>query len=260
MKYISFSILIIIFFTSCKKENTVSEIAETPGQATLTFDSKVGNNNFSLNTSFIIGNRTYKLNKLRYWVSNVTFINTKGIEYKVPDSYFLIEETTAISIQDGDYTYPAKKREEIMIQNIPVGDYKTIKFSIGVDAVHNNNLSLQAGELSQLNGMTNISWMWHTSYIFSSIGGTVKEGNTTKNINVETGLNTNYKTVSLSFPTEIHIGSAKPQAVVFTMDVSKLFNSLNLIAMPNIGASQASAMSQLSTNYTKAFSIASVKE
>lgn len=259
MKRILFSAFsaTVLLFTSCKKDDV---IVEALGQTTLSFDAKVGTTDFALNQNFTIGTRTYKFDKLRYWISNVSLVDSKGTEYKVPNSYYLVEETSAVPVQDGAYTYPANKREDVAIKDIPVGDYKTVKFSIGVDAAHNDNLSLQAGELSQLNGMTNVSWMWHTSYIFSSIGGTVTEGATTKTIKAETGLNTNYKSVSLDLPSAIHVSSAKAKGVVFTVDVSKLFSSLDLITTPTIGASQATAMSQLATNYTTAISVASVKE
>lgn len=257
MKQISLFVLsAVLFFTSCQKQ---TELIEAPGEAVLNFDAKVGDADFALNTNFPIGSNTYKFNKLRYWVSNVSLVDSKGIEYKVPGSYYLVEETSAVSLQDGDFTYPAKKREQVTLQNIPVGDYKTVKFSIGVDAKYNDNLSLQAGELSQMSGMTNISWMWYTSYIFSAVGGTVTNGTTTKNIVAETGLNANYKSVSLDLPTSIHVGSSQLKEVLFKLDVSKLFNNLDLVATPTIGASQAAAMTQLANNYTTAISVVSVK-
>ncbi len=146
----------ITLFSACTKNSDAPELA---GQTTITVDAKVGNSDFALNTDFTIEGKTYKFNKLRYWISNVSVVTSNGTEYKVPNSYFLMEETAAVPVQDGDYTYPANKRESITVNNIPAGDYKTIKFSIGVDAKYNDNLSLQAGELSQLSGMTSISWM-----------------------------------------------------------------------------------------------------
>lgn len=247
----------IILFTSCTK--TSSEIIDAPGQATVKFDARVGSSDFALNTDFTISNRTYNFNKLRYWVSNVSLVDTKGNEYKVPNSYFLLEETSAVTVQDGAYTYPAKKREDVTIQNIPVGEYKTIKFSIGVDSVYNKNLSLQAGELSQLSGMTNVSWMWHTSYIFTAIGGTVKEGTTTKNIQAETGLNANFKSLSLELPATVRIGSTSPATIGLSVDVVKILNGIDLITTQIVGASQAAVMAQLAGNYTQAITVTSVQ-
>ncbi|MDA3616585.1 MbnP family protein [Polluticaenibacter yanchengensis] len=241
-------------FTACKKD---TEIIDGPGQATIKFDSKVGTSEFELNKEYIIGRNTYSFNKLRYWVSNVILVNANGSEYAVPNSYYLIEETIAVPVQDGAYTYPATKRDDVTISNIPVGEYKALKFSIGVESKYNDNLSLQVGELSQLNGMTNVSWMWHTSYIFSAIGGTINAGLPSKTIKAETGLNTNYKSVTLNLPATVKVGSQTSAKIDLTLDVVKVLDGIDLIATPTIGASQATVMSKLAENYTKSFAVVS---
>lgn len=249
--------LAALLFTSCKKEEIISE---HDGEATLSFDAKAGTADFALNQNTTINSRTYNFKNLRYWVSNVTFVKADGSEYSVPDSYFLLEETNAVTVQDGSYTYPAKKREDISIKNIPVAAYKQVKFSIGVDAAHNDNLSLQAGELSQLSGMTNVSWMWHTSYIFTTLQGTVTEGATTKTFKAETGLNANYKTLTLNLPQQVKISSSKSTKISINVDVAKILDGIDLVANPAIGASQATLMAALADNYaTKAITVSSVQ-
>ncbi len=257
MKHILYSVaLLSLVFTSCTKEENTAEMA---GQATVSFDAKVGSSDFALNQNFTIGNRIYNFKQFRYWVSNVSLVDDKGAEYKIPNSYFLLEETGEVKTQEGAYTYPSNKREDVIISNIPVGNYKTVKFAIGVDAKYNDNLSLQAGELSQLSGMTNISWMWHTSYIFSSITGSVTEGSTTKNIKAETGLNSNFKTVTIDLPSAVRISSAQNRKVVLAVDLSKVLNGIDLITTPTVGAAQATVMSQLATNYTQSISVVSAQ-
>lgn len=152
-----------------------------------------------------------------------------------------------------------KKRESIALPNIPAGEYTGIKFSIGVAPKYNDNLSLQAGELSQLSGMTNISWMWHTSYIFTSLQGTVTEGATSKDFVAETGLNSNYKSVNISLTNKLNVAAASTSTLTLKMDVSKLFSGLDLISTPVIGASQAAAMTQLANNYTSAITATTSK-
>jgi hypothetical protein len=243
---ISLAAITALLFTSCKKETIISE---HDGEATLSFDAKTASSDFALNQNVTIGTRTYNFKNLRYWVSNLSFVKADGSEYSVPDSYFLIEETGAVTVQDGSYTYPAKKREQVTLKNIPVADYKQVKFSIGVDAAHNDNLSLQAGELSQLSGMTNVSWMWHTSYIFTTLQGTVTEGATTKTFIAETGLNANYKTIALNLPQNVKISSAKATNIAINVDVTKILEGIDLIATPTIGAAQPTIMATLADNY-----------
>lgn len=257
-KLLSIILVATVLFTSCDKNNDLT-ITETEGKTSVTFDAVFGTQDFALNKDFAVGTKTYNFNKFRYWVSNVTLVNSKGEEYKVPNSYYLIEETAALPVQDGAFTYPAKKRETVELTGIPAGDYQTIKFNIGVESKYNDNLSLQIGELSQLNGMTNISWMWMTSYIFSSIGGKVTEGTTSKNILVETGLNANHKSVSLSLPTAVSIGANKTSKIVLTTDVSKAIDGVDIYTTPIVGASQSTTMASVATNYaTKVFTVKSV--
>lgn len=256
-KIFGLAVITVMAFSSCKKETIVTE---HEGDATISFDAKVGASDFALNQNIAIGARTYNFKNLRYWISNVSFIKADGTEVVIPDSYFLVEETGAVAVQEGDYSYAAKKREDVTIKNIPLSDYKQVKFSIGVDAAHNDNLSLQSGELSQLNGMTNITWMWHTSYIFSSLQGSVTEGATTKTFKAETGLNTNYRTVTLNLPQHVKISSAKTTKVSLSVDVAKIIDGIDLITTSIIGADQPTAMTTIADNYaTKAITVTAVQ-
>lgn len=244
------------FFSSCSNDDDSSQIVTpaTTGQTDLTFDTRVGNSDFALSQDFTIGTQTYNFSKLRYWVSNIFLIDANGKEYAVPNSYYLMEEVPDLDLSaeiNTGVVYPARKRETITLKDIPSAEYKTVRFSIGVDSKYNDNLSLQAGELTIANGMSNIAWMWHSSYIFSSVAGTVKQGTESKSFTAETGLNANYKTVSIDLPSPINLASAK--GVVLNVDVTKIFDGIDVLNNPSIGAMNATLMSSLATNYaTKA--------
>ena len=258
-KLLSIIGLSALLCSACSKDDDQIINLETEGKATITFDAAFGSQDFAINKDFTSGTKTLNFSKFRYWVSNVALVNSNGEEYKVPSSYFLLEETGALAIQDGAFTYPATKRESIELKNIPAGDYKSIKFSIGVDSKFNDNLSLQTGELSQLNGMTNISWMWMTSYIFTSVAGKVTESGLAKNFLVETGLNANYKSVALDFPAIVHISSAKESKIMLKADVEKSLDGIDVVTNTIVGASKPTVMSAVAVNYsTKVFSVTSV--
>jgi len=246
---------------SCDRNDEVSEIQPVVNLKTsVTFDARVGSADFALNKDFTIGARIYRFSKLRYWVSNITLVDSKGSEYVIPDSYYLMEEVGDLNLSGtiaDKLTYPARKRETIDLEDIPAGEYKGIRFSVGVDARHNDNLSLQSGELSIANGMSNIAWMWHTSYIFSSVAGTVKEGATSADFLAETGLNANYKTVSIDFAAPVNF--ARTKGLFVDLDLAKIVDGIDLIKTPKINAAQATIMSALATNYgSKALTFGSV--
>lgn len=253
------SSLVILSLTACKKEETIVVAA---GKTSLTFDAKVGSADFALNKNFAINADTFSFTQLRYWVSNIVLTKEDGAVYADPDSYYLLEETNAVAIQDGSYTYPAKKRETVELSNIPAGTYKSVTFSVGIDQAHNDNMSLQAGELSQLSGMTNISWMWHTSYIFSNLQGTYKFAGATgaTAIKVQTGLNTNYKTVTITLPAAIAVDGVNANSIGVNVDVAKIIDGLNLKTTPTVSASTATEMALVAGNYqSKVFSATATK-
>jgi hypothetical protein len=247
-------------FSACSDDDNLRLVKPVAtGELNITFDAKVGNTDFALNKDFSVGNQTLNFTKLRYWISNIVFVNTQGAEYVVPDSYFLMEEVGELDLSgtiNDKLIYPANKRETFTLKGIPAGEYKSVKFAIGVDSRHNDNLSLRAGELSIANGMSSIVWMWHSSYIFSSLAGSVRQGSETKTFKVETGLNANYKTMSIEFTKPVNSSTTK--GIVLNVDVTKILDGINLIKNPAINATTAPLMSAVATNQaTKAITFSS---
>jgi hypothetical protein len=253
-RFLTFALAAALFSSCSDDDDTQIVTPVTPGNLAITLDARVGNEDFALNKDFTVAAQTLNFNKLRYWVSNVVLVDTKGAEYVVPQSYYLMEEVGNLDLSgtiNDKMTYPATKRETITLKDIPAGEYKTIKFGIGVDSKYNDNLSLRAGELTIANGMSNIAWMWHSSYLFTSMGGTVKKGTDSKDFTAETGLNANYKTLSIDLPAPINSSTSK--GVVLILDLTKVFDGIDVMANPKINAMTAPLMSTVSTNYaTKA--------
>jgi len=253
-----------ILLSSCDKQEVIEQIVVAPSDAAFVIDTRVGSSDFTLNQDFNIGGITYSFEKLRYWISNVVLVNENGTEYAVPNAYFLMEEVGELNLNgtiSDNLKYPAKKREEILLSKVPVGNYKSIRFSVGVDQKHNDNLSIQSGELSIANGMSNISWMWHTSYIFSSIGGKASgAGSAPAKFLAETGLNQNYKTVSMSLSSPLKVEAGSSPKLTLHLDVAKVLEGVDVIGIPAIGASKPEAMAKISANFSeRAFSFVSVE-
>ncbi|OOV17592.1 MbnP family protein [Flavobacterium sp. LM4] len=258
--FINFALafIAIISLNSCSNDDAQAVAAY--GTVQINFDSKVATADFALNTPFTISGQSYQFDRLRYWISDVKLVSDKNETYGLSNSFFLIEETTEIKVQDGKYTYPARKREAVDLKAVPSGSYTKLIFSVGVDAAHNDNMSIQDGELSQLNGMTNISWMWHTSYIFSSLTGKNMTPETPVAIAVETGLNTNYRTVEITLPTALVISADKSSKINLNVDVEKIVNEIDLAATPKISAKTPELMTKVADNYKKTvFTVKSVE-
>ena len=95
----------------------------------------------------------YSITKLKYYIGNICLKNVDGKEF-ISKDYFLINE-------EEDET------KQILIENIPSGNYVSINFTIGVDSLH-NCMGAQSGALDPVNGMF---WAWNTGYIFLKVEG-----------------------------------------------------------------------------------------
>lgn len=242
----------IALLASCEKDEVSVPVTGKSGKFEVNFDNRVGTEDFQLQKNYVINGRNYKFENFRYWVSNIRLQKEDGSWYSVPNSYYLIEETDAVAIQEEQYNYAARKRENISLPNIPQGNYKAIEFGIGVDKEKNDNLSITAGELSIMNGMTNTAWMWHTSYIFSSLKG-LAENNTTKVLKLETGLNDNYRTVKLNLTSTITFEPGKNATISLEGDIITLLASFDNWEKPTVGAQQVKEMKVISDNFASNF-------
>jgi len=279
-KLLSIISLSAILFTSCSKDQDpiTPEVKQAAGTLSLNFDAVYGNQDFTLGKAFdydltnSTGNYklTYEFNNLRYWVSNVILVDKQGVEYKVPNSYYLVEETKDVLISSDmggiTYTYPANKRENIIIKDVPAGDYKAVKFSIGVDSRYNDNLTLHAGELQTLAAMANENWMWFTSYIFTSTSGkvtwvkTAPETSVTKNFKFDTGSNAMYKQKTIELASPITVAADYTSKINLTVDAKKIVDFESPMNDNIVGASKVALMTRLTDNYvSKAITLKSAE-
>lgn len=248
------ALITIVLLTSCDNDDNVAkeEVTVESNLLQIKFDNRVGTEDLELEKNYVINGKNYKFKNFRYWVSNIRLQREDDSWFSVSNSYYLIEETRAISIQEGQYNYAARKREDVNLNTIPQGRYKAIEFGIGVDPEKNDNLSITAGELSIMTGMTNIAWMWHTSYLFSSLNGMI-ENNTSKVLKLETGLNDNYRTVTINLPSTIAVALGKNATISLKGDLVTLLNSFNNWDKPSVGALQPNEMQAISNNFATNF-------
>lgn len=256
-------------FASCSKKETEEVTPQPTGTSSL--DLKI---NTTFNTTPLALNSPYttsggenvSFDQWRYWVSNVELTAKDGSTYKVPNSYYLMQELSASEAVQG-FTLPAGKRDAVNIPYLPAGEYTGIRFSLGVDQRYNDNLSLAAGELSVMQNMSNVSWMWNTSYVFTKLKGTVTPASGgARAFAIETGTNANYRTVTLTFPAPISIGADYQPKVEVKADVAKMLGTIVItrdaqatttggVTSYAINGTTGAMMTTVSNNYAQAFSL-----
>lgn len=164
MRMILTAILVTVI-TACGKEKA----PETPGgddnKGTLSiqFDNVMGDRNLQLGTGSYTNasGETFKVDMLRYFISNIKVRSVSGVEYVVPQdsSYFLISENDAAS--------------QFVKVRVPMGEYNSLTFTLGVDSLRSTmGIDHRTGALDPTGGMEDgMYWEWNSGYIFMKLEG-----------------------------------------------------------------------------------------
>lgn len=132
---------------------------ETKVELTLEFDSYFETSPLEFGKNYITAaNDTIQFDKLKYIISNFTLINQNNIEIKLNDQY------AYLSIAEG--------RKSVVLKNIPKGQYKAIRFFVGLDSfVNYGNPSQWPLDHPLSPSLTEMHWGWAGGYVFNVIEG-----------------------------------------------------------------------------------------
>ena len=158
-----FAITATAIFSSCKKDSTPAYDPNVKADLSVEFDNVVGSSDLQLNTGSYTNaaGESYKVTKLKYYVSNFVFTNSNGTTYTVPqnESYFLVDESDATTHQPE--------------MQVPEGEYKSVSFIVGVDSLRNTmDVSQRTGVLDVSATASDMYWGWNSGYIFFKLEGT----------------------------------------------------------------------------------------
>jgi len=217
-KYFAAIMAAASLFVSCSNDDDSKPVDGTTGDAELFFDNGVAGDALVLGTSYTNSNsESLTINRLNYIISNITFIKEDGTEFQYPkdENYFII------SAQNGEQT--------IHLHEIPAGDYKKVRFGIGVD----QERFLQ-GETAQqsfwdLATQYDLTWTWSTGYKFILFEGTFTAPGVDgeKVFQVHQGSNTstdNYREVTLNLPTTARVRQGDEPSIHLKTDVNVLLD------------------------------------
>ena len=131
--------LAALTLAGCKKDDETP--ANQVGTVSLAFEQAVGTAPLVLSTQTYTtpAGDQFKITTFKQYISNIKLTKTDGSTYAVPESYYLM-----------DAAVPAS--QELALKDIPVGDYKSLTFTVGVDSAR-NVAGAQTGALDPNNGM-----------------------------------------------------------------------------------------------------------
>ena len=212
-------------------ENTFSNTIIELGDATST--------TATVNTS--AEGQVHHFSELKYVISNIRLVKADGGEfpYNVND----LDKGATVVNQAKPQTL------DYVLTNIPVGEYKQIKFGLGVkdglndlDQVRFPNFYAEAGEND-----TEMMWEWGTGYRFTKIEGFYDTDH--KELSIHTGSTVTeddegayvqgvdaYRDITLDLPTHAVVGGNAPK-ITINADFDKLLsgksNTIILVAGDN---------------------------
>lgn len=252
MKKILFLAASAAIFSSCKKDDKAFDTA-SKGEITVEFDNIAGTADLQLNTGSYTNasGETFKVTKLKYYVSNFSFTKTDGTIYTVPQDscYFLIDESVESS------------QEPTM--SIPEGEYKTVSFLVGVDSLRSTmDISRRTGVLDPAAGMYINQNTGYTHFSFEGTSAASSQpanafkysiayygGSTTATVN-----NTRRVTLDLSARGTAKVKDGKETEVHLMADVLKLFSGSTTVSIAATPVVQAEANSAgIANNYAAMF-------
>jgi hypothetical protein len=257
MKNRTFSALLLLaaplaLFSGCKKD---SDTPDTTGSGSVNFtvQNVVPATNIVgvqppqplvLNSSVATTStgETFTVNTFEYYLSNIKFTKSDGTTYAAPDTYFLVNQATAKSL---NFTVP----------NVPAGDYTGVSFLVGVDA-QKTGLTDPATFTGDLNQANNMYWTWNSGHIFMKMEGTLTSTTPNKPLTCHIGGYTApYNAIVTATPSfgssKLTVRADKAPTIALQANVAKLFDGPNPVTLSTFtGAHMPGAQSvQIAQNY-----------
>lgn len=164
MKFYSrISLLAIVLFIGCKpKDNTPPDKGNDGVTVTFRFNPMFGADALSWANYYITAaGDTIKFDNIKFLLSDFTFEKTSGEFVVLKDAY------AYISLKAG--------RDSVILKGVPMGDYKSVRFQVGVDSVINFGDPAQWPLDHPLSPTLNaMHWSWASGYIFNIVEGYYK--------------------------------------------------------------------------------------
>jgi|GEM_PF-1173865 len=189
-----------------------------------------------------------ELSRFVYYLSNVQLTARNKKVWKQPESYHLLEVE-----DEGPSTF------EIILKDVPEGEYSELSFAVGVDSLRNHSGD-QVGALDTDNGMF---WMWETGYVFLKAEGFfLRSGEAKKAMVYHIGRDDCYQRTSLKMgPKPLTVKKGNTATIDVVADARLLFGGFPGAAIQlkapqgneSISVMGGPKAAQVSRNYARMF-------
>lgn len=216
------ALMVIAFFSGCDKEKpTVVTETKVTG-VEVSFDALLNNEPLlPLGVSDLTaknGGEFINISNWSFLISNFALVKENGEEVKLGDGY------QWISVRSN--------RTKFKYTGIPTGNYKSIKYTIGLDsAVNHGDPNIWGAEHPLNPNLTGLHWGWSGGYIFHVLEGNFKSSSSSSTSGYSFHTATmrfvrNYE-LNLNFSME----EGKTKIANITMNADKYFDAKNSILL-----------------------------
>ncbi len=252
----------LVAFTACKKDTKdtapitttgTTTSASTVGDLKVEFTNLVNNQALAYNVGYkVMGGDSFTVTKLAYYISNIVLTKTDNSTYVEPNSYYIVDESNISS-------------KTLNLTNIPVANYKSITFMLGVDSTRSSGgTGAAVGVLAQSG---NMYWWWNSGYIMLKFEGSspvsaASNKNLTYHVGGFGGINKVQRNFTFNFSnTPANVTSTIAPKIKIAAEVTELFknpNTINFATLSTIHMPGTNAK-LMADNYADMFSLTGVE-
>jgi len=229
MKFIkiTFALVLCAVITSCSTTDNPENLDGQTGDIVIKFDNGVGDQDFIFGASYNKqNNESFKLETLKYIVSNIRFKDNEGNTFMYPSekNVFIISEANA----------NAAGEILVTLNDVDAANYTEVTFGIGIDQ---DRFALGAngqGDFLTHAESEGMLWSWATGYKFIKFDGAYStqtatdEGLSLHMGSVGTSLD-NYKETTLSLPNDVLVREDKTPEIHIKADILLAFDGVTSV-------------------------------
>ena len=228
MKIINTATMIMVvtaLFVSCNNDDTASVNPAESGDLELFFDNGVAGDALILgNTYTNSNNESLTIDRFNYIVSNIELIAEDGTTYTYPkeSSYFVVSQEAGLHTAH--------------LQGVPAGNYRKIRFGIGVDRQRYLQGETAQQSFWDLAVEHHLTWTWSTGYRFITFEGEFTGPSIANPLVFQvhqgsTSATDNYRQVTLDLPVAARVRKGDKPTIHILADTNVLLDGGNKIIL-----------------------------
>ncbi|WP_430615096.1 MbnP family protein [Flavobacterium sp. JP2137] len=226
--YLFAAVIALLSFASCASDDSADHgaLAGT-GNMELFFDHTFKGDKLILEVSSHTNSQmeTLSISRFNYIISNISLIDDRGavIDYPKEMGYFIVDSE--------------KSQFTIQLKAIPSGNYKKIRFGLGVDQKRYLEGEQEQQAFWDLAALHNMTWSWITGYKFINLEGVFRTADSAEKREFKIHIGShgkaldNYRELELDFPSTARVRADLKPNVHFLVDGNLILDGIHKLKL-----------------------------